>query len=194
MWDGYNKLTHPTVFLVKLLEINLTKILVIPLAMMLYGCQVSEVITPVPNTPAPTVAEPTVTGSESVESNVVEMTEDEVMETPNSEELPLISKAKKDLAERLAIGADEIETFDFQFVEWPDSSLGCPQPGMMYAQVLQDGMFIQLKFEGNLYNYHSGGGRDPFLCEQALQNAKPTPIELDFSEFQTPTSEEDSDN
>ena len=163
-------------------------------ALLLCGCQVTENVPLEPTIPSSTA---TVTsspnrGAEEVESNVVESTEYEPMETP--EDLPLITKAKMDLAERLVIDTGEIEVLDFQFVEWPDSSLGCPQPGMVYAQVLQDGMFIQLKVDGNTYNYHSGGGRAPFLCEQVLQSSKPTPIDLDFSDIETPLSDVERDD
>lgn len=80
-------------------------------------------------------------------------------------ENPLIQQAKTDLATRLAIGEEQIEMTRMQEVTWSSAALGCPQPEMMYAQVLVDGAFIQLKVGDQLYNYHSGGNRAPFLCE-----------------------------
>ena len=40
-------------------------------------------------------------------------------------------------------------------VEWPDASLGNPQPGMVYAQVVTPGYKIILSARGQQYEYHS---------------------------------------
>ncbi|MFQ5613013.1 MAG: hypothetical protein ACE5H9_12865 [Anaerolineae bacterium] len=88
-----------------------------------------------------------------------------VAETSSVDEM--VAKAKEDLARRLSIGVDQISLREAREVTWPDASLGCPQPGMVYAQVLQDGLLIRLSAGGRIYFYHSGGSRDPFLCEQS---------------------------
>jgi len=44
-------------------------------------------------------------------------------------------------------------------VEWPDASLGCPKPGMLYAQVIVDGFHIVLAASNHLYTVHTGQGR-----------------------------------
>ncbi len=79
---------------------------------------------------------------------------------------PLITLAMDDLAERLDITTDEITLVSAEAVVWPDASLGCPQPDMLYRQVPEDGALIILRVDDREYEYHSGGGRDPFLCEQ----------------------------
>jgi hypothetical protein len=76
-----------------------------------------------------------------------------------------LDHAKADLAERLGVPTDDIAVVSSEEVTWPDSSLGCPQPGMMYAQVLTSGSRIVLTAAGRSYEYHSGGQRPPFLCE-----------------------------
>ena len=76
-----------------------------------------------------------------------------------------LEQAKADLAERLGVPVDDVTVVSSEEVTWPDSSLGCPQPGMMYAQVLTDGSRILLSAGGRTYEYHSGGHRPPFLCE-----------------------------
>ena len=78
---------------------------------------------------------------------------------------PLIDKAIADLAARLSLDSADIEIVGAEPVEWRDSSLGCPQPGFQYLQVLSDGMRIELRVQDKIYSYHSGRGRDPFLCE-----------------------------
>lgn len=77
----------------------------------------------------------------------------------------LISKARTDLAKRLAVEPDEIHFIKFKPVVWPDGGLGCPRPGMVYTQVQQDGVLIRFEVRGRRYDYHGGAGRDPFLCE-----------------------------
>jgi hypothetical protein len=55
----------------------------------------------------------------------------------------------------------------FELKVWSDAGLGCPQPGMAYIQVPQDGYLIILRANNQLYNYHGGGRGDnpPFLCQ-----------------------------
>lgn len=91
--------------------------------------------------------------------------------TTMSERSPAMSgfveAAVADLASRLDVDEDEITVVTAEAVTWGDTSLGCPQPGMRYAQVVQDGTYIELEHDGRTYPYHSGGERpDPFLCEQ----------------------------
>ena len=76
--------------------------------------------------------------------------------------------AMEDLAHRLSIATSEIELLSFEEKVWSDAGLGCPQPGMSYAQVLQEGDLIQLGAGDKTYSYHGGGSSssDPFLCEQ----------------------------
>lgn len=78
---------------------------------------------------------------------------------------PLVQLARQDLAQRLGIPAGQIEVLEAEAVVWPDTSMGCPQPGMAYLQVPQDGARIRLSAKGQVFDYHSGGNRLPFLCE-----------------------------
>jgi hypothetical protein len=78
----------------------------------------------------------------------------------------LVMQAEQDLARRLTISVEQIQLVEVQSVTWPDKGLGCPQPGMVYTQVQVDGLLIRLRAGNRLYEYHSGGNRAPFLCEQ----------------------------
>jgi hypothetical protein len=89
---------------------------------------------------------------------------------------PFIRTATADLAARLELDESEIETVSAVLVTWPDSSLGCPQPGMSYMQVLTDGSVIELGAAGRIYRYHSGGSRTPFLCDRPL-NPRPPAVD-----------------
>jgi hypothetical protein len=77
----------------------------------------------------------------------------------------LIDAAIADLMKRLSVTQDEIEVVSAQSVVWPDTSLGCQQPGMAYLQVPEDGALIVLQVNGINYEYHNGGSRGLFLCE-----------------------------
>lgn len=141
-------------------------------------------------------AGPTVTARPESGGTPIEPTEEseEEIMTPTSprgrEGLPQVEMAVADLAERLDVAAEQIEVVDVEFVTWPDGSLGCPQPGMAYTQVPQDGLLIRLEAGGETYAYHSGGGRDPFLCEQAAAPQKSTPI-FDEEDVLTRTGSEE---
>jgi len=87
----------------------------------------------------------------------------------------LIERAKNDLAARLSIPVAEISLVETKEVVWPDSSLGCPQPGMEYLQVPEDGAQILLQAQEKVYDYHVGGARGLFLCENASGSPYPPP-------------------
>jgi hypothetical protein len=76
----------------------------------------------------------------------------------------LVQTSIEDLATRLSVPEGAIVVISAQPVRWPDRSLGCPQPGMVYPQVSVDGARIELSTGGAAYAYHCGGSRGPFLC------------------------------
>ena len=79
--------------------------------------------------------------------------------------MPLVVAAVDDLAGRLGIAAADVTVVDARAVTWGDSSLGCPEPGMMYTQQLVDGTLVVLEAGGRRYEYHGG---DPLaLCENS---------------------------
>jgi hypothetical protein len=80
----------------------------------------------------------------------------------------LIDLAKKDLAQNLAIPAVEITVMDARAVTWSDASLGCPQEGYAYAQVLTPGYLIVLEHASNQYEYHAGKGTELVHCTNPL--------------------------
>lgn len=71
----------------------------------------------------------------------------------------LVDLAKADLGERLGVGADEIAVRSAEATEFPDASLGVPEPGKMYAQVITPGYVIKLAVEGAVYRYRGTGDR-----------------------------------
>jgi hypothetical protein len=94
--------------------------------------------------------------------------------TPSSAGLQgLLADAKEDLALRLSIPIEHIDLVELSPVVWPDGGLGCPEPGVAYTQVQQEGLLIRLRAGKQIYPYHSGGGTPPFLCQQAIEDENP---------------------
>ena len=117
-------------------------------------------------TPAPP-SEQTPMTPEAVDEAQEEV-EEETM-TPQPANYEVAALAVEDLAARLSVPVEQIQVREVRAVTWPDASLGCPQPGMMYAQVTQDGLLIRLSAGQEMYFYHSGTNQKPFLCEQLSQ-------------------------
>jgi hypothetical protein len=75
-----------------------------------------------------------------------------------------ITIATADAAERAGVAASDVTFVSFEMVTWPDGSLGCPEPDMMYTQALVEGYRIVLEADGERYTYHGALGEDPFHC------------------------------
>lgn len=77
----------------------------------------------------------------------------------------IISAIFADLAGRIGGDPAGFSVVVAEAVTWPDGSLGCPQPGMMYPQVLTDGFRVVVESDGAEYAYH-GDERGQFVyCE-----------------------------
>jgi hypothetical protein len=75
------------------------------------------------------------------------------------DKLSIVESAKKDFAQRLGVREQSIVLVgQIEEVTWPDTSLGCPEPGMMYAQVLTPGYQFTLQSGAKMYEYHTGKG------------------------------------
>ena len=68
---------------------------------------------------------------------------------------PVVDMAKSDLAKRLNISEEQVHFVKQEKKDWPDTSLGFPEAGKMYAQVVTPGFVIVLEAGGRQYEYHS---------------------------------------
>jgi hypothetical protein len=84
----------------------------------------------------------------------------------NQEVGPLVEGAQADLAQRLGIQPSAIEVQSVSEAEFPDASLGVPEPGKVYAQVLTPGYVIRLVVEGQTYEYHASDERLVFVPQE----------------------------
>ena len=87
----------------------------------------------------------------------------------------LVQLAKADLAQRLSISTDQVSLVEATEVEWSDSSLDCPQPGMSYLQVITPGYRILLEANGTQYEYHSNRATYIVYCDNANPPILPNP-------------------
>jgi hypothetical protein len=91
----------------------------------------------------------------------------------------------EDLAERLGLGTGDITILRVEAVSWADTSLGCPAPGVVYAQVEVPGYSIELLARGEAYMYHTDSGDTVLLCEWRSPMAAPaTPKPGDIDDGQ----------
>lgn len=77
-----------------------------------------------------------------------------------------------DLQNRLQLGALSAEDYTViraEAVTWPDGSLGCPEPGVMYTQALVDGYQLIIEANGEMYDYRLASNGFVKLCEGGLR-------------------------
>jgi hypothetical protein len=70
-----------------------------------------------------------------------------------------VRRAAADLARRLQVNRREIALQGIIPMTWPDTSLGCPEPDRIYAQVLTTGYVLLLTCAQETYEYRTDGGR-----------------------------------
>jgi hypothetical protein len=67
-------------------------------------------------------------------------------------------------AERTGVPVADVGLAGYADVTWPDGSIGCPQPGMLYTQALVPGHQLILRVGGQLASYHAARGSAFVFC------------------------------
>jgi hypothetical protein len=65
----------------------------------------------------------------------------------------LLDRIIADVLQRTGAQQDAVTVVRAEAVTWPDGSLGCPQPGMAYLQVLIEGYWVVLQVGDAQYDY-----------------------------------------
>jgi len=132
---------------------------------------VETVLSPTTSTPAVAPTTTATSPSTSPPSSTTSVEPTPETETTMPDPLPdeiadssLVQSAIADLRTRLDDPTAEITIVSVEEVDWPDGSIGCPQPGMVYTQAVINGTKIVLSYDGINYDYHQGGSRDVFYC------------------------------
>ena len=88
--------------------------------------------------------------------------------TPNwSVERAAITAVRQAVAQRLGVDAESVVVQSVKSREWPDSSLGCPQRGAVYLQVITPGYLIVVEAGGKKLEYHTNkSGVALVLCSE----------------------------
>jgi hypothetical protein len=71
----------------------------------------------------------------------------------------VFNKIVADAVAQTGVDPSAITVKESRSVTWSDGSLGCPQPGMVYTQVLVDGFRVVLIANGKQLDYHGTGDR-----------------------------------
>ena len=115
--------------------------------------------TPSPSTIIPTMSSPT--GQiipPAIETNPILMSPEPIVQS-------LILRAKTSLAAKINTSVDRITLSEVNAVQWTDSSLGCPRPGVTYTEVITPGYQIQLEAEGKVFIFHTDNRDRVILCD-----------------------------
>ena len=76
----------------------------------------------------------------------------------------VVQMAVNSLANDLKIPPEQVEVRSVTPTEWNDSSLGCPEPGRAYMQVITPGYRVILFANGREYEYHTNRQNMAIRC------------------------------
>ncbi len=104
----------------------------------------------------------TAEGSLSV-APIAETTEEAAAAAPelDSTTQALVDSVIAQVVAQFGVDAGSLELVSVEAVEWPDASLGCPEPDMMYAQVVTPGYRIVLDAQGQAIELHTDAQQPP---------------------------------
>lgn len=80
--------------------------------------------------------------------------------------------AARAVAERTDASPEQIDVISEEAVNFSDSSLGCPQPGMSYLQVITPGHKVLAAYAGNTYDVRISNQRAIICDPRSSQDAK----------------------
>lgn len=94
---------------------------------------------------------------------------------PDLEDDRRIKAALRDAEGRAGIVPTEVTVATYQRVTWDDGSLGCPQPGKAYTQMLVEGERLVIRADQRLLEYHAASGEDFTYCATPSDGYTVTP-------------------
>ena len=68
------------------------------------------------------------------------------------------------IAQDLDVPVDAVQVLSVESRNWPDSSIGCPQPEMLYAQVVTPGYLVLVEVSGEPFEYHADDRGNVVRC------------------------------
>ncbi len=76
----------------------------------------------------------------------------------------VVQSARAHAARTTGLAPSELVIESATRVIWPDGSLGCPEPGMVYTQALVPGYRIRVRAGDALLDYHASARGELVLC------------------------------
>ncbi len=83
-----------------------------------------------------------------------------------TEAQPMVDLVLQDAAAQLGVDLASLTVIAVEAVDWPDSSLGCPEEGGVYAQVISPGYRITVTDGATTLEYHTGPNDIFVNCSQ----------------------------
>lgn len=78
----------------------------------------------------------------------------------------MVARVTDEAAGRLGVPASEVMATRIEPRDWPDTALGCPQSGAMYAQVITPGFLVEVQSGGTVLEYHTDRDSRVVLCQE----------------------------
>lgn len=132
----------------------------------------SDAELPTGDTPVPASRSTVTPGSEAEEA-------EEAEEAPVMDDVPpaILDSARQALADHLAVAPEDLTLTGAEARDWSDSSLGCPEPGTPYLQVITPGYLLEFSdTQGQTYAIHTSDTGEPLiLCENEQPTMLPMP-------------------
>jgi hypothetical protein len=75
-----------------------------------------------------------------------------------------VEQARQAAATKAGVALASVTVTSVTAVNWPTSALGCPQPGIMYSQLVTPGYKIVVSANGQSFEYHSDRGSNVVTC------------------------------
>ncbi len=72
--------------------------------------------------------------------------------------------ARQIAADALGVAPDQVKVLAIKPVDWSDASLGCPEPDMMYGQVVTPGYQAQVEVDGQVHDVHMDDNGHGVVC------------------------------
>ena len=88
---------------------------------------------------------------------------DERFRCPDAETQSLANLAVADLVERTGLAKETLQLQSIEATEFPDASLGAPEPGVTYPQEPTPGYHIRLRAGNVVYRYWAAHGRAVYV-------------------------------
>jgi hypothetical protein len=73
--------------------------------------------------------------------------------------------AREQAAEDAGLPPEQVEVIEFSEEQWPSAALGCPKPGMYYAQVITPGYRVVVRVGDDTVPYHTDMDGNAIRCE-----------------------------